>query len=426
LCHLALVWLLVAAAVVVENGALGGLPLLLLAGSLLGVMLVRGVQAPRHLDWIIVAACALGLLRSPGAHITAAAPRVILSLLSVAVGAVGVIAWRRPRLAGRGALGGALALWAIAGSLVIAESPNPRIDVFTLEQGGAEALLDGNNPYSVSYPNPYTPDETERYFGDRRPKLRQYPYPPLSLGVTTMGYALGGDVRWSLLAAELTIALLLFLLAKCSGQPPRTALGLAVLQLVHPRGTFVLEQAWTEGLVGSAFLLLLYLLAFRPRGWVGGAALGLFLASKQYSVVIVPLLWSRRLVARSWWLLAFGVVALVTVPLLFWGPADFFDDVVWFQLRQPARADAMSLPGLIQWSTGVRLPGFVAVVATLGTLFAWSRRQVDVHSLALAAACVYGVFFVAAKQAFCNYYYFLSVLVLAAAAMTPTQKAADG
>jgi hypothetical protein len=394
------------------------LPLLLIGLSLLGVMVVRGLEGPRHLDVLILVACALGLVRAPGAHLEAAVPRLSISALVMMVGAVGVIAWRCPRLAGGRALAGALVLWALAGSLVIRESPNPRIDVFGLEQEGARALLHGQDPYQILYPNPYTPGETERYFGDRRTELREYPYPPLSLALTTVGYVVAGDVRWTLLTAELLIPLFLFLLARRSGHSKKVALGLAILQLVHPRGTFVLEQAWTEGLIGCGFLALLLALKSGAASWLGGTALGLYLASKQYSVVLLPLLLPRRVVPRSWWPVALLVALGVTLPGVLWGVRDFLEDVVWFQLRQPSRADAMSLPGLIQWSTGVRLPGVVAVIGAAGALLFWSRRRIDVSCLALAAACVYGIFFVTAKQAFCNYYYFLGILLVAGAAMT--------
>jgi hypothetical protein len=81
----------------------------------------------------------------------------------------------------------------------------------------------------------------------------------------------------------------------------------------------------------------------------------------------------------------------------------------------------MSLPGLLQWATGVRLPGFVAVIAAALALAFWWRKVTDARLLPLAAACVYGVFFLTAKQSFCNYYYFLGIVVLAAAATTPAQ-----
>jgi hypothetical protein len=400
--------------------------LLLVAAGLLCALLARGVRAPDHLDWVILAACGLGLLRPPGAHITAALPRVAISLLSLAIGIVGVLAWRRPRLARAPALVGVLLLSAVIGGLVIVESPRPRIDVFGRQQEGAEALLEGKNPYRVSYSNPYTVEQTQKYFGDVRGDLSEYPYPPLSLGLTTLGYLVGRDVRWTLLTAQLATPLLLFLLARRFGHSPSTALGLSVLQLVHPRGTFMLEQAWTDDLVGCAFLLVLHALASRSSARLGGALLGLFLASKQYSIVIMPLLWPHRMVPRAWWPFALGVAVLVAMPFVLWGPIDLFDDVVMYQLRLPSRADAMSLPGLIQCTTGIRLPGIVSVAAALAVLFAWSRKRVGAGHLALAAVSVYGAFFIMAKQAFCNYYYFVGVLLLAAAATTPTRDALRG
>jgi hypothetical protein len=420
LIHLPSVWILIAAAVVVQNGALGGLPFLLAAAALLGVTLRQGVPRPDHLDWFIALAAGLGLVEPPGAELSRPFPRFSISLLIVTVAIIGVIAWRRPRFATLRALIGCVAIFAVAGALVIRESPNPRIDVFGLEQGGSAALLEGKNPYQISYPNPYTPEETQRYFGDDRRELKQYPYPPLTLAWTTLGFALGGDVRWALLAAQLAIPLLLYLLAEGCGQPPRVAFALAILELVHPRATFVLEQAWNESLIGSAFLLFLLLATQGARALLGGLALGLFLASKQYSVVVLPLLWPRRAIPRSYWLPAAIVVALVMVPFAAWGLSDFLEDVVLFQLRQPARPDAMSLPALLQWATGIRLPGLLAVLAaSLALVFWWPRVVAEPRCLALAAACVYGVFFIAAKQAFCNYYYFLGIVVLAAAAMTP-------
>jgi hypothetical protein len=415
-------WLFLGAALVVGNGAIWGLPFLIVAAVILVRVVARGQEQPWRLDAIILAACALSLIRAPGQELGALAARLPIEALVLGIGALGLYALKQPRMAPR-ALWIVLALAAVAGALVIVESPHPRIDVFDLQQGGARALLARENPYHVTYPNPYTTEESGKFFGDERPELRDYPYPPASLLVTTVGYALGGDVRWAMLAAWLVTALGLHAVARRRGHPPEVALAIAVLALVHPRATFVLEQSWTDGLSGCAFVVMLWLLGRESR-LAGGLALGAFLALKQYSIVALPLFLRRKLIPRAWWLPALALGAAVTLPFVWIGARDFVEDVVLFQMRQPSRADALSLPGLVQLVSGLRLPGWLAFAGAAGTI-AWSWRRLSTRDqLPLAAALAFGGFFVSAKQAFCNYYYLVGVLLLAACASSSAKREA--
>ena len=123
-----------------------------------------------------------------------------------------------------------------------------------------------------------------------------YPYPPLSLLMVLPGYALG-DYRYAELAAIVLSACLI-----AYGRPSqRSRLGAALL-LTTPRVFFVLEQGWTE----PAAVLLVALTAFammrRPRAtdWTAG----LMLASKQYLVIAVPLLWLR--LEAAWRIARYG------------------------------------------------------------------------------------------------------------------------
>jgi hypothetical protein len=294
----------------------------------------------------------------------------------------------------------ALALAAAIGAGVIVRSPAPRIDVFVLEQGGADALVNGANPYSITYPNPYSADETKQFFSTPRAELSDYPYPPLSLIATTLGYLAGGDVRWALLATQLAIAGLLFALARRNAYP--LPIALAVLHLVHPRGPFVLEQAWTDSLPALAWLATLY--------WRNAPALGLFFAAKQYSFVALPLI--VRDLPRRTIVIALAIAAAVTLPFALWDLHGFVEDVVVFQFHQPFRLDAMSVPALIAVVTGLQAPGLLSF-ASAGAATAWLYRK---RAAAIAVCLVYLAFFLGATQAFCNYYYFVGVLLLGAAA----------
>ena len=378
-------------------------------------------MSPGLLPWAIVLTGALVLTRAPAIGPS----RGVLVPLTMLQAAFAVVVCLRPRFARRPALAIALGIYALAGSFLIARTAAPRVDVFMLEQEGASALEAGRNPYDSTFTNPYSKEETRFFFGDERAELHEYPYPPLSLVVTTLGHSVGGDVRWSLLAAQIGIAWLLFVLARGSRHDPSVALAIATIHLLHPRGLFMLEQAWTDSLLACAFLSILLLLQRPSARWVG-VALGLFLAMKQYSVIALPLLVRDGRIRARGWLEALAVATAVTLPFFAWSPTDFVADVVLFQLRQPFREDALSLPALVAGITGWHAPGALALAgAGAAAVFVWPRLgpRSAPHQLPLVAALVFASFFLLAKQAFCNYYYFVDVLILAAVVLTKPAQA---
>jgi hypothetical protein len=403
-------------AVLVGNGTLPGLPFAVAAAGLLVYAWVRGSRmVPWMLPWLVALNAVLVLTRAPaaGALFSLFAPLTILQAV------LAIVAYLRPQFVGRAALAVALGLYAVTGAFVIARSPAPRIDVLELQQGGARDLEAGHNPYASTFPNPYSREQTRTFFGGERTELGEYPYPPLSLLATTLGHWIGGDVRWTLLAAQLCVALLLYELCRGARHGSSVALAIATLYLLHPRGLFTLEQAWTESLLACGFLTLVLLAQKQRTRWLG-IALGLYVAVKQYSVIALPLLFEgRRLRARAW-LDALTVASAITLPFFVWSPRDFVGDVVLFQLKQPFRPDSLSLPAFVASLTGWRAPGGLALIAAAAA-FAGVRSRLGPSSppsiLPLSAAVVFVSFFLFAKQAFCNYFYFVGVLILAAAAL---------
>jgi hypothetical protein len=415
LAHLSL-----AAALTIGNGSgPWPVPLVLVALGLVALALRdgrAGAPSPRFAALVVVANLALALVRSPGNDLVAGAARWPFVAAAVAMAGAALIGLRRPRLAVP-LLAALVSLHLGAGALLLRDSPAPRIDVFVIQQEGARAFLDGKNPYRAVFANPYSPAETRAFFGDDRRALVDYPYPPASLYAGALAYAAAGDVRWALLALQAATGLLLFLLARRRG-PPERALLVAYLLALHPRGLLVVEQAWTEPLAAAA--LALALLALDGAAWVAGLAVGALLAAKQYAVLVTPLLARRRLLDRAAWPWALGAAALTTVPLFAWDPRAFVDDVVLFQLRQPLRLDALSLPPIVALLTGLRLPGALALVgAAAAAAWAWRKLPAGARGLSTGGALLLLAFFVSAKQAFCNYYWLASVLVLAAAATAP-------
>ncbi len=413
-------YLLLAIGLLYSDGRSSGLPLALAAAALLAVAVLRGATRPpsRRAAAALIGLCALlGAIRPPGVYLAAAAPRLLLSALGIAVALPSLAGCAWPRLAPRALLAAMLALHVAAGAALIHWSPAPRIDVWTFEQQSAADLLGGRDPYRSTFENPYSAEETRAYYGASRVgrRLDCLPYPPLSVAATTAGWGIGRDVRYSVLAAQVLAALALYALARRRGHAAWLALALAGLLLTHPRGLFVVEQAWTDPLIAAFAVLLLLGLAV-PRRWAG-IALGLFLAAKQYSVVALPLALSARFVPRRFWPSALAAGALFTLPLALWDLRAFVDDVALCQIRQPFRMDALSLAAPIAAWTGVQAPGALAFLVAAGALaVVWRRLQGGVEGLAQGMAVAYFSFFLTAKQAFCNYYYFVGVLLLAVAA----------
>jgi hypothetical protein len=407
-----------AMAVALGDGNLTGLPFALVAFAVLAYGWGRGAQGHAVGAWVLPVVIASTAAIACGHN---SPERSLLGLvlpLTLAQALVGLVLVVRPRLAVAPLLAAAIALYAIAGAITIAAAPVPYIDVLELQQQGAADLEHGRDPYATVFANRYTPEQTRAFFGDARADLREYPYPPLSLLATALSHRLTGDVRWVFLAAQLGIGVLLFALARGHGAGASTALGIATLHFLHPRGLFMLGRGWTDAMLACALLAVLWLLQSARARWLG-VALGAFVALKQYSVFALPLLARRGGVPGRSWLEALAVAAAVTLPFFVWGPADFVNDVVLFQLRQPFRADAMSIPAFLFDFTGWKAPGAVAVVGAAAALAAvWKKTgPAEPWRLPMAVALVYMAFFLCAKQAFCNYYYFAGSVILSGAAL---------
>jgi hypothetical protein len=335
-----------------------------------------------------------------------------------ALQAVDLRALRLPLVAAM--LGG---FW-IAAAASVRLAPSPPIDVFVFQQAGAAALLDGNNPYEDRYPNLYAGHP--EFYGpgvvDENEHLTVgLPYPPASLLLTLPGYVLGGDSRYANVAAITGSAALMFL----SG-PSRWTGVTAALFVLTPRVLFLIEYAWTETVFAFTFSLMMFC-AVRWRRALP-YALGLFLATKQYSVFalpFVPLLLghagNRRDAVR---LVTLGLVvaAVVTLPFFLWNPPAFWRSVVVFQFLQPFREDSLShlvwIHKYVPSLPAQQVMSFVVLAGMAAIL--WRRRQPTPAYFAGAVGVMHLAFFAFSKQAFANYYYFvITALCWGAAAALP-------
>lgn len=195
--------------------------------------------------------------------------------------------------------------------------------MYVFHQNSARTLFDGRNPYEGVIPNIYSDNSL---YGDKLVNGENLtignPYPPLSIYLSSLGFLLGGDIRYSHLAAIVFAAALMIFL-----RPNKETLLAASIFLFTPRVFFVLEQSWTEPLIVVSFVIVIWSVLNCPK-WTP-FALGLLLASKQYMIFMVPFIfllvpvengfreWKQILTRMLW------TAFVVTAPLAFLGLSGF-------------------------------------------------------------------------------------------------------
>src|SRR5215204_6366919 len=232
-----------------------------------------------------------------------------------------------------------LTAYVLSGVAFIKATPHPFIDIHPLHQNSLATLLNGENPYAITFPNIY-PDT--KFYGEgvvvNGVVDAGYAYPPLSLLIALPGYLIGGDYRYSNLIAA---ALAGLLMAYC--RPGRAGVLAAGLFLFTPVSPYVLVMGWTEPQVVLLLVATIFCALRAPRGlpW----ALGLLIASKQY--MPFALLFASLLgLGRRQALKALAVAFVITTPFALWDVGAFLKSAVLLHFRQPFRPDSLSYPAL--------------------------------------------------------------------------------
>jgi len=305
----------------------------------------------------------------------------------------------------------------------------PSIDVFNFQETACWALKHGLNPYTFHYPSVYPPGTP--YYGpgivDSRGMLTVgFPYPPLSLLMVLPAFVTVGDVRYAMVIAMGLSAIVMTL-----AHPGRIGPLAAALFLLTPRAIYVENLSWTEPLLVLVFSLVMISALRWPKAipWV----FGLYLSTKQYAVLAIPLLplllEGPNLWKSLWELLvkAASVAAVINLPFFAWNPHAFFRSTVEFQFLQPFRQDAMSYLVLIFHRTnGLKLPIWASLppLAIAIALCLWRAARTPA-GFAASVAVTHMIFFAFNKQAFCNYYYFVIAVAcwsIAAARIAPPSR----
>jgi hypothetical protein len=291
------------------------------------------------------------------------------------------------------------------GALVLSFAPKPDIDVWSIEMEAVRALLHGQNPYAMTFDDPY--GGASPYFppGTSVGGRLQFGfvYPPLALLLCVPGYLLGGDTRWSVLAA-MTGAALLVGYARPGKRTKLAALAL----LFTPRTFFVMDRAWTDPFVVLLTAAIVFLALRRSRFMF--VPVGLYVCLKQHMFIGIPALFMllpRPVPMRLAWDLAWKgalVAAVVTLPLVVVDVHAFVKSVL--DIREMYRTDSLRLVALLH-NVGIvslsKWAGLLAIVPVV--VLGWRRAPPTPAGFALFAAVTHFTLYLWSTHAFCNEYY---------------------
>lgn len=289
---------------------------------------------------------------------------------------------------------------------ILGASPSPQIDVYTAGTHAAEAWIEDGK-------SPYVSDETD---------IVPLHYPPLNAYLQAVSFMTAGDIRAVYILAEIVFALFLWLIARKT-KGDLYGLFVVSLFLFHPRGIYMIDMAWTEppilAFMGAAVFL-------QIKGWEKSAAVayGLMLSLKQYLLFFLV---HWFLLSRKWPRLAImlGAAIVTIIPFLIIDPQNMIQNGFLQTLGGGVREDSLTFVTFIMNVTGIVLPRVTSLLvgAVVSGITFWAfRRAQPVLGFLFSAAITTFCLFLFGAQAFANYYYVVTGIVLLLLAVHPVEE----
>ncbi len=297
-----------------------------------------------------------------------------------------------------------IALLFVLKILTLINSPAPHIDVFTSNTKAVQGFLNGLNPYQLSYDDIYN-GQYDYSAG--------FAYWPGVLIAKTLGYLIYPDVRVVLIICDI---LSFFGILYLGGVNKKVGLVFALYWFLFPVQNFVLEQAWVDPIL-VALTVWTFALISKRKFILAGLSLGAVCATKQYGGIIAIILGLELLMSGSF--KEFGRLTIssmltftaIMAPFLIWDTPSLVQMSITTPLTQGYRADSFSLVAILinYWKISpssilFSLPGLAAL--------ATSPLFIRKFGAAIALFWVFSITFFFGKQAFCNYYYLLTIFLI--------------
>lgn len=356
------------------------------------------------------------------------APVVISLIVTACLGAAAVR--RRPRWSTTVIFLFVVAYFSLLATWV-ALFDEPLVDVLVFHREAVAEASAGKNPYAMTFPDIYPPKWSDRFYGDGvsvgGTLQFGYPYPPLNLAVAALGTVFGDPRLGFLLCLTASVLVLWRLGGAGSGGPA------AMLLAFSPVVPNVIYLAWTEPLVLLAFTTTAYAIHRKPSvvPWM----FGVFLAAKQYAILLSPLYlltmqrpW-RPAAILSRGVRVIGALLLFTAPLALLDLPAYSWSVLELQFIQPFRPDSLSILAFVvnnfSWPPPNLHVGAMVLAVLLSTTLVLRFAPQTKIGFAGGVAVVTLSFLLLSKQAFANYYLFALGAAFTAAVEPMTTRSDD-
>ena len=280
-------------------------------------------------------------------------------------------------------------------------SPEPIIDVWLYQQKAVDYFVNLQNPYEFKFPHLY---------GDSIGSTYGFPYWPVVLYLGSIGKVLFGDIRFSF--SIISVFMIIYWVLKRRSN-------LILLWLLFPVQFFVLEQAWTEGLVIP--LVFFHLEMLRREKWLlSSVMLGIICAAKQTMAIyfIFHLIFLFTQLSTKDFLknvIITGAISLCLFsPFLMWNFEAFITETVFDVLSLKARDDSLSWSSYLLkfYGNPINSKVFLAmVIVSLSASAVLLYKRRTLRDFICANIVTYMVVFLFGKQAFCNYYFYIVFLL---------------
>ncbi len=323
---------------------------------------------------------------------------------------------------------GAAIVFVICNTAVWRTFPVSPIDVMVFQRDSSSALMRGQNPYALNFPDIYGPESSNLYGpGASVNGVLQFgfPYSPLTLLWILPAQILLGDFRYAYILAAVVAAACIMAMRRNS-----IVAASALLLLFSTPTFFVLKNGWTEPL--SVMLLCFVAWASRSKKAPTFPIVGILAAAKQYLVLVLPLLIllpedKPRAARIANVFKAVAVAAFISLPFALWNPRAFFHSTLFIQIAQPFRNDSLSYLSFFKLITGVQPPSWPGfLIAILAIAFCLWRAPRTTTGFALSVALVMFGFIAFARQAFINYYFLIFGALCCATALANSEVESEG
>ncbi|OGE12189.1 hypothetical protein A3G14_01325 [Candidatus Curtissbacteria bacterium RIFCSPLOWO2_12_FULL_38_9] len=286
--------------------------------------------------------------------------------------------------------------------LIIINTPYPKIDVFDILQNASSAVVQGINPYTITFNQIYeniTPD----YFT----------YMPFSFLMNIPARTLLGDVRFTSVVSLLITSFIIYKIGEKQNMKEDSYQNTVLLFMYHPLATLIVGEAWLDPILVALFSLFGYLfLTYKNKYWAY-FTLALAFGVKQNMFLILPFLIKLKPFNFQKLILAYIPVIAVILFLLFLSPKDFIADTVKEPILRKTRFDALTFHSFIHnIYPSVQIPkGFFLLPIIFLPILLFKQGK-KISSFYLTFAIWFLCSLILFREAFLNQYYFVSSLLI--------------